>query len=621
MIRIIARRILRRKAAIVALALIVVILGAGALAPVLPLHDPIGVDLSKKLLDSSLEYPMGTDQLGRCVFSRVIYGVRTCLGTALLVTFMIMVLGIPLGLISGYVGGHLDNLIMRVVDICTTFPSTLLALALVGKYGPSLKLLVIVFTVLWWAPFARLIRGMVVKVREKDFVLAAQSGGCTRLAVVLRHIAPNVLSPIIVYATLRIAAVVAHVAGFSFIGLGSQPPTPDWGVMLNDGRQFITSKPMLLFWPGLAIMVSVLAFNLFGESLGEALTPDPEDLAKVKEEVPRAEAHGEEASRSEKPGAEAPGALEPGGVKPEAEGPSAGESRPDASGTAMPYGVPPAPPVPGSVTGHGRGTAGFVAASPTAMLKVRDLRVFFKSGSKVVRALDGVSLDVLSGRITAVVGSSGSGKSVLALSMLRLIEKPGWIEGGSIELDGKEILAFGERELRDYRGRGTAMIFQDPSGSMDPVSKVKNHLFEAARTPRLSRGRAMEDFRRILTRVGLKDPEKVLESYPFELSGGMCQRVMVAMGLASRAKVLIADEPTSSLDLTTQAAILEEFRRLRDLGLTMVLITHDLGVVAQTADDVYVLHDGRVIEGGPVEQVLTSPREAFTRSLLVSVSV
>ncbi|MDR1041513.1 MAG: ABC transporter ATP-binding protein [Deltaproteobacteria bacterium] len=255
------------------------------------------------------------------------------------------------------------------------------------------------------------------------------------------------------------------------------------------------------------------------------------------------------------------------------------------------------------------------------MLKVRDLRVFFKSGSKVVRALDGVSLDVLSGRITAVVGSSGSGKSVLALSMLRLIEKPGWIEGGSIELDGKEILAFGERELRDYRGRGTAMIFQDPSGSMDPVSKVKNHLFEAARTPRLSRGRAMEDFRRILTRVGLKDPEKVLESYPFELSGGMCQRVMVAMGLASRAKVLIADEPTSSLDLTTQAAILEEFRRLRDLGLTMVLITHDLGVVAQTADDVYVLHDGRVIEGGPVEQVLTSPREAFTRSLLVSVSV
>ncbi|MDR0620705.1 MAG: ABC transporter permease subunit [Deltaproteobacteria bacterium] len=584
MIKVLLRRFIRRKSAVIGLALITLILAAGLMAQRLAPHDPYAVNVVAKLKGPSMEYPLGTDQLGRCVFSRLLYGARTCLGTGLLVTLIITLIGVPIGIVAGYAGGAFDNLAMRAVDIATTFPSSMLALALVGIFGPSLHLLILVFIGLWWAPFARLVRSMVIKVKEKEFVLAAESGGSSRLSIIVRHIAPNVLSPVIVYATLRVAAVIAHVAGFSFLGLGSQPPTADWGVMLSDARQFLTSAPMLLIWPGLAIMLSVLSFNMFGEGLSEALTPDPSEMAKVKEDTPlpsRAMASCPEGAKAERP-------------------------HPEGVGAEAPLAAPPRPPAePGQPA--------------EAIVSIRGLKVYFKSGRSVVKALDGVNLDVRRGRITAVVGGSGSGKSVLALSMLRLIDPPGWQEAGTVRVAGRDLGSLTEKEMRAFRGRQVAMIFQDPSGSMNPVAKVKKHLFEAARTPYSQRTEALEDFKVALARVGLNDPERVLESYPFELSGGMCQRVMVAMGLAAKADVLIADEPTSNLDLTTQAAILDEFFRLRDSGLTIVLITHDLGVVAQTADDVCVIHEGRTIESGTVERVFLHPAEEFTKTLLASV--
>ena len=244
----------------------------------------------------------------------------------------------------------------------------------------------------------------------------------------------------------------------------------------------------------------------------------------------------------------------------------------------------------------------------------------FATAHGVVKALDGVDLDVRAGRITAIVGGSGSGKSVLSLALARLIDKPGRIESGSVVIDGADVMAMTERELKRHRGRGVAMIFQDPAGSMNPVVKVKKHLLEAAGVGRGGRAEAMVRFRGILARVGLKDPDKVLESYPFELSGGMCQRIMVAMGLVADSQVLVADEPTSNLDLTTQAAILKELVKLRDDGVTIILITHYLGVVAQTADDVYVIHDGRMVESGPGERVLLAPSLPYTRALMASVA-
>lgn len=283
MFRTVLKNLIHNKTAMSGLAVVMLVVLVGAFAGTIAPHDPYKVDLGIKLMNPSAEYPLGTDQLGRCILSRLIYGTRTSLYTAVIVTLVILAVGVPLGIIAGYAGGAVDNLIMRLADIVSTFPSSLLALAIVGIFGPSLHNLMLVFIFLWWAPFARMVRSSVIKLKEMEFVMAAEAAGSSRIAIITKHILPNTLSSIIVYATLRIAAVIVHVAGFSFIGLGSQPPTADWGVMLNDSRQYISSHPLMLVWPGLMIVITVLAFNLFGEGLNDALTPGSQDNAAVGE--------------------------------------------------------------------------------------------------------------------------------------------------------------------------------------------------------------------------------------------------------------------------------------------------------------------------------------------------
>lgn len=283
MIKNTGRKLLRNQSAMFGLMIILILLLMGLFAGRIASHDPTLVDITNKLAPSSKEYPLGTDQMGRCILCRLIYGIEISMFTAIKVTFIILLVGVPLGMIAGYCGGIADNLVMRLADIASTFPSTLLALAVVGIFGPSLDHLVLVFIFLWWAPFARMVRSSVIKLKETEFVMAAEAAGCSRRDIIMKHIFPNTLSPVIVYATLRIAAVITHIAGFSFIGLGSQPPAPDWGVMLNDGRQYIDTHPGMLFWPGLAIVIVVFAFNLFGEGLNDALIPAEEEMAVIKE--------------------------------------------------------------------------------------------------------------------------------------------------------------------------------------------------------------------------------------------------------------------------------------------------------------------------------------------------
>ncbi len=255
------------------------------------------------------------------------------------------------------------------------------------------------------------------------------------------------------------------------------------------------------------------------------------------------------------------------------------------------------------------------------VLSIKNLKTYFYLEEQVVKAVDGVSLDVYSGRITAIVGGSGSGKSVMSLSILDLVDSPGKIIDGEIWLNGINLRNLREKQLLQIRGKEISMIFQEPTSSMNPVLKVKTHLFEVIRTNQqdLSKQEAVSMCKAVLARVGLRNTEQILESYPFELSGGMCQRVMVAMGLLAQSKVLIADEPTSSLDLTTQAAILEELMHLKNEGMAVILITHDLGVVAQMADDVYVVKDGKVVDSGTVYEVFEAPTHEYTKSLLAAI--
>lgn len=278
------QRFLQQRLAMTGVVIILFLVILGIFAPYLAPHDPYITNVKLKLMDASVEYPLGTDQLGRCVFSRLIYGIRTSLSTAVLATFLMLSIGIPLGILAGYVGGKTDNLIMRLVDIASTFPSSLLALAAIGITGPSLMTILLVFITLWWAPFARIIRGSVIALKEKDFIQAAVSVGDPHRRIIFHHIIPNALSSIIVLATLRIAAVITHVAAFSFIGLGSQPPIADWGVMLSDSRQFMTQYPMMIIYPALAIMLSVWALNMIGEGLNDVLQNNTKALNLKKQE-------------------------------------------------------------------------------------------------------------------------------------------------------------------------------------------------------------------------------------------------------------------------------------------------------------------------------------------------
>jgi len=256
------------------------------------------------------------------------------------------------------------------------------------------------------------------------------------------------------------------------------------------------------------------------------------------------------------------------------------------------------------------------------LLSVRDLQLAFQTEEGRTTALRGVSFDVHAGKILGVVGESGSGKSVTSLSVMRLLPSPpAEILGGSIRFDGRELLSLREGEMRALRGRDIAMIFQEPMSSLNPVHRVGAQIAEAILAhEKVSKGEAHERAVALLEKVGIPDPRERARAYPHELSGGMRQRVMIAIALACGPRLLIADEPTTALDVTIQAQILDLLRALRaELGMSIVLITHDLGVVAELADEIAVMYAGRVVEHAPVDELFARPRHPYTRGLLESL--
>lgn len=267
------KKIFKRKLGIISLALILAVALVGLLAPLLAPNDPVLVDLEKKLLAPSAEYPLGTDHLGRCILSRLMYGTRVSLGTALVIMVLTMGVGLVVGTLAGYKGGLIDALFMRLCDILLAFPNLVLALAIVGILGPGLVNVMIAMVAVQWVWYGRMIRGMVLSARENNYVLSAIVSGTSQPLIITRHILPGILSQVVVLASLDVGWVILHISGLSFLGLGVQPPTPEWGAMLNDGRQYLRSNPALMVYPGLMILTVVVSFNLFGDALRDALDP------------------------------------------------------------------------------------------------------------------------------------------------------------------------------------------------------------------------------------------------------------------------------------------------------------------------------------------------------------
>ena len=268
-----SKRLLRDRTALFGLVVVILLVLSALFAPVLAPNNPTDVFPEQKLDSPSRKFPLGTDNLGRCLLSRLMFGARVSLATAGIASLLIMIIGVTVGVIAGYVGGWVDFMLMRIVDLLLAFPLLVLALAVTGMLGVGLTSVLIGVVSVWWASYARVVRALTISLREKQFIEAARATGVRPSRIIIRHIIPNIIASIVVLSTIETGRLLLVISGISFLGLGVQPPTPEWGAMLNDGRAFLRIAPQLMIYPGLAISLAVLGFNLLGDSLRDELDP------------------------------------------------------------------------------------------------------------------------------------------------------------------------------------------------------------------------------------------------------------------------------------------------------------------------------------------------------------
>ncbi|HWQ42181.1 MAG TPA: nickel transporter permease [Desulfosporosinus sp.] len=262
-----AQRFLKRKPAVICLIFMLGVVLGGIFAPWLAPHDPTEVALKFKLLAPGGQFPLGTDDMGRCVFSRLLYGTRASLGSAFVVMIIALMIGTTIGTFSAYKGGHIDNILMRLCDIFLSFPSLVIVLVIVGVLGPGLINVMISMILVQWLWYVRIVRSLVLSITSRSFIDAAKVAGTSDRVIIWTHILPNVLPQLIVLSTIDLGSLILHFSGYSFLGLGIQPPTPEWGMMIENGRRFIRSTPELMYYPGILITLVVISLNLIGDAL------------------------------------------------------------------------------------------------------------------------------------------------------------------------------------------------------------------------------------------------------------------------------------------------------------------------------------------------------------------
>ncbi len=265
-------RIMRQRKTQVGLAIAILFILVAIFAPLIAPNNPTLVDVTVKLQNPSLKYPFGTDQLGRCVFSRIVCGSRYSLFYSFTVLAITLIIGLPIGMISGYVGGKWDTAIMRVIDIFLAMPSFIIVLAIAGSFGTSGKNLILAMSLSYWANYARVSRALTLKIKGESYFQALKAGGLSHTRIIFKHVLRNIMPSIIALATVEIGTIILAIAGFSFIGLGVQAPNPEWGIMLSESKPFIQTFPQLMMYPGLTIMLIVFGVNILGEGVQDGLS-------------------------------------------------------------------------------------------------------------------------------------------------------------------------------------------------------------------------------------------------------------------------------------------------------------------------------------------------------------
>ncbi|MFD6951484.1 ABC transporter [Nocardiopsis sp. TSRI0078] len=553
-----ARRFLTNPQAMLSLLVLMVIAGLVVFAPLITQHSPTTAELRNAFGPPGGGHLLGFDSAGRDVWARLLYGGRNTLGGAALAVAVALVIGVPSGLAAGYHGGWFDSLASWWVNMIMALPAMVVLLASRAVLGPTVWVLMVVLGVLVAPSFFRLVRGTVAGMRGELYVDAARVFGLRDSRIIARHVLAVVRAPIIIQVALVAGMAIGLQAGLEFLGIGSGS-LPTWGAMLNEAFTNIHREPLLMLWPGLALGVTSAALVLLASALRDVL-----------EDRGTAPATGRRARRA--------------AAVPPTERDGVGE-RAD-------------------------------------LLSVRDLAVAYTlADGTSTEVVHGVDLDVRRGEVLGLVGQSGSGKTQTAFSVLGLLPEGGRVSRGSVLLDGTEVVGAAERTLRGLRGDTVAYVPQEPMSNLDPAFTVGDHLTEPLRTKLgLSRAQARERALDLLQQVEIPDPARVMASYPHQISGGMAQRVLIAGAVSCDPDLLIADEPTTALDVTVQAEVLALLRRLQaERGMGVLLVTHNLGVVADLCDRVAVMREGGIVEVGATADLLTSPRDPYTRELLDAV--
>ncbi|MGY3381410.1 ABC-type dipeptide/oligopeptide/nickel transport system ATPase component/ABC-type dipeptide/oligopeptide/nickel transport system permease subunit [Arthrobacter sp. TE12231] len=567
------RRLFRNPLGIAAIAILTVIAVLAILAPVLAPFDQNYANIAKTLAAPDSVNILGTDSAGRDVWSRLLFGAQLTLLSALLCAGVAIAIGLPAGLIAGYYAGKFEAASNWVVGILMSLPGLIVLLTIRAAFGPSVWMSMIAFGVLISPSYFRLTRTAVQSVRNELYVDAARVSGLSDLSIIARHIFSVVRAPIIIQTAAIAGVAIAIQSGLEFLGLGD-PTKATWGVMLSEGFKNVYLNPTLLFWPALAMALTIGGLVLLGNALRDAL----EDGEKINHRKKKAAPEGTTAA-------------------------------------------------PAAVRTSRKPVATVVAGTEHHLVKVTNLGVGYpQADGSIKKVVDDVSFHVDRGEILGIVGESGSGKSQTAFSILGLLPDNARIVGGSIQFDGNYTVAPGDERvsqerLSKLRGKRISYIPQEPMSNLDPAFTIGYQLVTPmVRVLGISKAEARKRALKLLTDVGIANPDRTFNAYPHEVSGGMAQRVLIAGAISCEPDLVIADEPTTALDVTVQADVLDLLRELQQrLNIGVILVTHNFGVVADLCDRVAVMQNGRLVEEGSVRDILRNPQEPYTQTLLASM--
>jgi peptide/nickel transport system permease protein len=589
-------RLTSGRIAIAALSVILFLAVFGSvLSPYAP-DDTVGPQLT----GPSAQFLLGTDYIGRDVLSRVLSGAGLSVLGALLVAAIALVFGALPGVLSVYLGRVFEWVTLRVIDTLIALPFLVFAVAMTALLGNGVFQALFAVGLLLAPVFYRVSRSATLSVANSQYVEAAILNGASTWWIVRKHVWHKVAPPIAISLSTTIGLGMAVIASLTFLGVGVSPPQATWGGILATDLEYIAMQAWGPIVPIALILIAVLACNLFADAVRDTAGEAGRQLLSAK----AAKKAGKKAARLERGNPPAPAPA----VTPN----PAPAAVLDASG---PQGLEPEP-TGGTAADAAAPAAQDAAGQPEVVLDVQGLRIVDSVGK--AELVKGLSFSVQRGQTLGIVGESGSGKTLTIRAVLGILPKQLKQAAGTVEILGRPAADFSKQDWVDIRGSSISAVFQDPGSYLNPSIVLGRQVSEVLRVKKkLSRAAAKAETLRLFEAVHLREPHLVYQQYVHELSGGMLQRVLIATAIALGPDILIADEATTALDVTVQAEILDLLQELRETqGLSLVVISHDLAVIAQLSDEVLVMRSGTVIEHGTASQVLHNPRHEYTQLLI-----